>query len=142
MYYTIQLLKSSQFSKQFLLQFSPMVMNDQKSAIKMVMNKRMRSQVQASEMRFSRRIEGVTRRVARNSQWGGYFRGLGSEPPAAGGWGFGGKAPSRRSHGSLGWSPQRSKILHFFAKITSFRAILIKKNALKTWLRNWQCKHD
>ena len=42
------------------------------------------------------------RRVARNSQWGGCFGGLGAKPPAAGGWGFGGKAPSRRRQGGLG----------------------------------------
>ena len=46
--------------------------------------------------------------------------GLGAKPPAAGDWGFGGKAPSGRRHGGLEASPQRSKILHFFAKITSF----------------------
>ena len=27
--------------------------------------------------------------------------GLGAKPPAAGGWGFGGKAPSRRRHGGV-----------------------------------------
>ena len=75
----------------------------------------------------------MLRRVARNSQWGGCFGGLGAEPPAAGGqrgsegeapsrrrlrvWG---QTPSRRRQGVWGRSPQRSKILHFFAKITSF----------------------
>ena len=39
---------------------------------------------------------------------GGCFGGLGAKPPAAGGTGVWGR------------SPQRSKILHFFAKITSF----------------------
>ena len=53
----------------------------------------------------------IGRRVARNLQWGGC---LGAKPPAAGGWGFGGKAHCRRK------DPHRSKILHFFAKITSF----------------------
>ena len=48
------------------------------------------------------------RRVARNSQWGGYLGGLGAETPAAGGMGLWGR------------SPQRSKILPFFAEITSF----------------------
>ena len=51
---------------------------------------------------------------------GGCFGDLEAKPPAAGGWGFGGKAPSRRRHGGWGRSPQRSKILHFFAKLTSF----------------------
>ena len=62
---------------------------------------------------------------------GGYFGGLGAEPPAAGGqWGskgeapsclrlgVWGKAPSRRRHEGMGRSPQRSKSLHFFAEIT------------------------
>ena len=43
----------------------------------------------------------VTRRVARNSQWSGCFRGLGAEP-------------------------HRTKTLHFFAKIIYFRSSLIK----------------
>ena len=60
-----------------------------------VMTERMRSQVQAS------------RRVARNSQWGGCLGGLGTEPPAAGGqWGSGGEAPSCRRLGVWGQSPQ------------------------------------
>ena len=46
-----------------------------------------------------------TRCVARNSQWGGVIFGLEAEHPAAGGTGVWGR------------SPQRSKILHFFAKI-------------------------
>ena len=51
----------------------------------------------------------LSRRVARNPQWGGGCLGvwgrspqpleanggLGAKPPAAGGWGFGGKTPSR-----------------------------------------------
>ena len=38
---------------------------------------------------------GSTRRVARNSQWGGCLGDLGAEPPAAGGqWGSGGEASS------------------------------------------------
>ena len=49
--------------------------------------------------------------------WGGYFGGLGAEPPAAGGhWWFGGEAPSRWRH--WGRSPQRSKFRDFFAKTT------------------------
>ena len=51
---------------------------------------------------------------------GGCFGGLGAEPPAAGGWGFGGIAPAAGGTGVWGRSPQRSKILHFFAKINSF----------------------
>ena len=46
--------------------------------------------------------------------------GLGAEPPAAGGWGLGAKPPAAGGTGVWGWSPQRSKILHFFAKITLF----------------------
>ena len=86
---------------------------------------------------MQQKLEGAKldryRRLARNSQWGAVLgvwgqspqlpkanRGLEAKPPAAKGWGFGGKAPSRRRHGGLGRSPQRSKILHFSAKITSF----------------------
>ena len=49
-------------------------------------------------------VVAVGRRIARNSQWGGCFGGLGAKPPAAGGTGYWGR------------SPQRSKILHFFCK--------------------------
>ena len=77
----------------------------------------------------------LSRRVARNSQWGGAVLGvwgrspqppeanggLGAKPPAAGGWGFGGKAPSRRRHGGLGAEPPVfENFAFFFAKITSF----------------------
>ena len=53
----------------------------------------------------------ASRRVARNSQWGGYFVGLGAEPPAL-------------------------KILHFFAKTTSFwdyfeNKIMLLKRGIK-----------
>ena len=67
------------------------------------------------------------RRVARNSQWGavlGFWErspqppdaneGLGAKPPAAGGWGFGGKVPSRRRHGSLGAEPPALENFAFF----------------------------
>ena len=73
------------------------------------------------------------RRVARNSQWGGCLGVLGAEPPAAGcQWGLeaklpapeagglGAEPPAAGGTGAWGRSPQRSKILHFFAKITSF----------------------
>ena len=61
------------------------------------------------------------RRVARNSQRGGCLGGLRAEPPAARGqWGVGAKPPAAGGTGVWGHSPQRSKILHFFAKITSF----------------------
>ena len=65
-------------------------------------------------------IKCTARRVARNSQCGFVFGGLGVEPPAAGGqWGSGGKSPSCRRLGGVGRSPQQhSKILHFFAKLT------------------------
>ena len=56
---------------------------------------------------------------SQNSQWGAVLGvwgqspqppeangGLGAKPPAAGGWGFGGKAPSRRRLGIRGQSPQ------------------------------------
>ena len=75
----------------------------------------------------------VARRVARNSQWGSCFwglgqspqpqeanEGLGAKPPAAGGWGLGGKVPSRRRQGSLGAEPPALENFAFFAKITSF----------------------
>ena len=71
------------------------------------------------------------RRLATNSQCGGCFGSLGAEPPAAGGqwglgapppaaggWESGSKAPAAGGKGVWGRSPQRSKILHFFAKIT------------------------
>ena len=75
------------------------------------------------------------RRVAKNSQWGGgLFRGFGGgapsrrrpmgvrgqspQPPEAGG--SGAKPPAAGGTGVWGRSPQRSKILHFFAKLTSF----------------------
>ena len=60
-----------------------------------------------------------SRCVARNSQWEGCLGGLGAEPPAAGGqWGSEGKAPSHRRLEV--WGQTCSKILHLFAKITSF----------------------
>ena len=64
----------------------------------------------------------ITRRVARNSQWGGLFEGVwgrSPQPPEANG-GLGAKPPAAGGTGVWGRSPQRSKILHFFAKITSF----------------------
>ena len=57
---------------------------------------------------------------------GGLFGGLGAEPQTAGDqWGYGAgslgaKPPAAGGMGVWGPSPQRSKILHFFAKITSF----------------------
>ena len=42
--------------------------------------------------------------------------GLGAEPPAARGWGFGGKAPSRRRHGGLGAEPPALENFAFFCK--------------------------
>ena len=71
-----------------------------------------------------------TRRVARNSQWGGLFWGSGGgapsrrrpmgvwgrspQPPEAGG--LGAKPPAAGGTEVWGRSPQRSKILHFFCK--------------------------
>ena len=40
--------------------------------------------------------------------------GLGAKPSAAGGWGFGGKAPSRWRHGGLGAEPPALKFFAFF----------------------------
>ena len=40
--------------------------------------------------------------------------GLGASPPAAGGWGFGGKAPSRRRHGGVGAEPPALENFAFF----------------------------
>ena len=40
--------------------------------------------------------------------------GLGAKPPAAGNWGFGGKAPSRRRHGGVGAKPPALKNFAFF----------------------------
>ena len=47
---------------------------------------------------------------------GGLFGGSRDEAPAAGGWGFGGKAPSRRRHGGLGKEPPALKNFAFFCK--------------------------
>ena len=59
---------------------------------------------------------------------GGCFGGLGAKPSAAGGWGFWGKAPSRRRHGGLGAEPPALKnFAFFFAKITSFKSYFDKK---------------
>ena len=78
-----------------------------------------------------KKYSGIAGRVARNSQWGGCFwgvwgrspqppdasGGLGAKPPAAGGWGFGGKAPSRRRHGgSGGGAPSARKFCIFLQK--------------------------
>ena len=85
----------------------------------------------------------TNRRVARNSQRGGCFGGLGAKPPAAGGWGFGGKAPSRRRHGGLGTEPPALEKFAFFCKNNFILGLnWLKNNAFKTWLRNWQCKQD
>ena len=76
----------------------------------------------------------ASRRVARNSQWGGLFGGSGGFAPSRrrpmGVWGrspqlpeaggLGAKPPAAGGTGVWGQSPQCSKILHFFAKITSF----------------------
>ena len=45
--------------------------------------------------------------------------------PEAGG--LGAKPPAARGTGVWGRSPQRSKVLHFFAKITSFQGYFDKK---------------
>ena len=42
--------------------------------------------------------------------------GLGAKPPAAGGWGFRGKAPSRRRHGGLGGGAIALENFAFFCK--------------------------
>ena len=42
--------------------------------------------------------------------------GLGAKPPAAGGWGFGGKTPSRRRHGGLREEPPVLEKFAFFCK--------------------------
>ena len=46
--------------------------------------------------------------------------GLGAEPPLPDAGGLRAKPPAAEGTGVWGRSPQRSKILHFFAKITSF----------------------
>ena len=69
--------------------------------------------------------------------------GLGAKPPAAGGWGFGGKAPSRRRHGGLGAEPPALENFAFFCKNNFILGLFwLKNNDFKTWLRNWQCKQD
>ena len=71
---------------------------------------------------------GRDRRVARNLQWGAVWGVLGQspmgvwgrslQPPKAGS--LGAKPPAAGGTGVWGRSSQRSKILQFFAKITSF----------------------
>ena len=88
------------------------------------------SQLAASPKQNIRQVKHIIlpRRVSRNSQWRGCFGGLGRRPM-----GVRGRSPQQAKAGDLGarlpagggtgvWgrSPQRSKILHFFAKITSF----------------------
>ena len=52
------------------------------------------------------------------------FGGVGVKPPAAGGLGFGGKAPSRRGHGGLGAEPPALENFAFFLQeYLHFRAI-------------------
>ena len=73
----------------------------------------------------------ITRRVARNSQWGEAAMGVwgrspqqpeanggvGANPPAAGGqWGFGGKAPSRQRHDGVEAKPPALKTFVIFCK--------------------------
>ena len=48
----------------------------------------------------------------------------------------------RLFRGSKGRVAQRSKILYFFTKITSFfRAILIKIDTYEMWHKNYRCKN-
>ena len=69
--------------------------------------------------------------------------GLGEKPPAAGGWGFGGKAPSRRRHGGLGAEPPAPEKFAFFCKNNFILGLFwLKNNPFKLWLTNWQCKQD
>ena len=69
--------------------------------------------------------------------------GMGAKPPASGGWGFGGKAPSRRRHGGLGAEPPALENFAFFCKNNFILGLFwLKNNAFETWLRNWQCKQD
>ena len=42
--------------------------------------------------------------------------GVGAKPPAAGGWGFEGKAPSPRRHGGLGAEPPALENFALFCK--------------------------
>ena len=84
----------------------------------------------------------VQARIARNSQWWGCLRAW-RRSPAAGGWGFVDKAPSRRRHGGLGVEPPGLENFAFFCKNNLILGLFwLKNNASKTWLRNWQCKQD
>ena len=63
----------------------------------------------------------LSRRVARNSQWGGLFGGSGGGAPSCqrlGVWGQSPQPPEAR--GSGGGAPSTRKFCIFFAKITSF----------------------
>ena len=73
----------------------------------------------------------------------GAVLGSGAKSPGAGGyWGSGGKTPSRWRHGGVGAEPPALENFALKKKQLSFRAILIKNNAFKTWHRNWLCKPD
>ena len=75
-----------------------------------------KTQARSQKFAMRRAVLGVWERSSQPPEANG---GLGAKPPAAGGWGSGRKASSRRRRGGLGAEPlQRSKILHFFAKIT------------------------
>ena len=65
-------------------------------------------------------INGGQARSQKFAMGAGCFGDLGAEPPAAGTWGVGGKAPIRRGNGSLGAEPPALENFSFFAKITSF----------------------
>ena len=91
-------------------------------------------------------IQSANGNQARNQKFamGGAVLGdWGRSPPAAGAWGFGGKAPSRRRHGGLGAEPPALENFAFFCKNNFILGLFwFNNNAFKTWLRNWQCKQD
>ena len=77
----------------------------------------------------------------------GLFGGSGGYAPSRrrpmGVWGFGGKAPSRWRHGGLGAEPPALENFAFFCKNNFILGLFWLKNiAFKTWLKNWQCKHN
>ena len=71
------------------------------------------SQARSQKFAMGGAVWGVWGRSPQSPEANG---GLGAKPPAAGGWGSGGKAPSRRRHGGLGTEPPALENFAFFCK--------------------------
>ena len=91
-------------------------MKEKKKTIWQIVNLETKKIKQVKPVEVFNHNTNAARRVARNSQWGSCVGGLGEEPPAAGGWGFRGKAPSRWRHGGLGAETLALENFAFFCK--------------------------